>query len=234
MLHTGVKNHANAIRLERTSIDMKYLILTFLFIVPLSAVSEERKDLRDILIGMSITELPAERYKNYSCVSDGKTLDSLNDFKLCPSGDNGLYEVGLEFDTTGDERARTNEKLRGTKIVGHPVIVSILIEQSGLIQGLRAVTDPEARAYIKRQAYLLSRRFKSRYGGSNWECLEKKPEDEGNKPIGKMFIDHHCKKVLDDKVITVISKIYREPAQTGKEMINSSSLEIISTTVKPE
>ena len=111
------------------------------------------------------------------------------------------------------------------------MVLSLLIDQQGLIQGIRAYTDPAARAYLKRQAYLLSRRVKSHYGSANWECVDKKPEDDGNKPLGPVFIDQRCIKTFDDKIITVESKFYRTPDQTGKDYTNSSSMEIISQQI---
>ena len=151
---------------------MRTLILTLLFAVNFSIHAEtsemfpesNKTELRDISLGMHIENLPNNHFKNYICVNDKKGIDKLNNYKQCGSNKKGMYEVGLEFDTSDNEWAHNNESLEGTTVAGYPVILSILIDENSLIQGIRAFTDPEARSYLKRQAYLLSKRIKSHYG----------------------------------------------------------------------
>ena len=220
---------------------MKHLLLPFLFLTTFTVFSEStepftgsgKTELREISLGMHVKDIPGNRFKNYVCVGNGHSLNSLIDFKQCSPENYDLHEVGLEYDTSENEWAKINEKLAGTTIGGHPVILSLLIDQQGLVQGIRAYTDPSARAYLKRQAYLLSRRVKSHYGSTNWKCVDKKPEDDGNKPLGPVFIDQRCIKNFDDKRIIIESKFYRAPHQTGKEYTNSSSMEIISLLSSP-
>lgn len=237
-----MKNLANATNLEIINIAMKYFLLSFLALVSLPIASEtvepftgsNKTELREISLGMHVKDIPDNRFKNYSCASDSKELNNLTDFEQCSSDGHGLYEVGLQYDTSENEWAKINDKLAGTTIGGHPVILSIMITKQGLVQGIRAYTDPDARTYLKRQAYLLSKRVKSHYGTVNWECIDKEPGDGGNKKFGPVFIDQHCIKTFDDKKIVVESKFYRAPNQTGKEHTNSSTLEIFSLVPIPD
>ena len=221
---------------------MKYLLIPFLLLNSYLVASEpvepftgsSKTELREISLGMHVKDIPNNRFKNYICVGNVQSLNILINFKQCSPDSQDLYEVGLEYDTSENEWAKINEKLAGTTIGGHPVVLSILIDQQGLVQGIRAYTDPDARAYLKRQAYLLSRRVKSHYGTDNWECTDKKPGTDGNKPLGPVFVDQRCTKTFDDKRITVESKFYRAPNQTGKDYTNSSHMEIMSQLVLPD
>lgn len=214
----------------------RFIPITFIItFMPLSLVchAEEtstiklKKEIRDISLGMLVTELPAERYKDFTCVNPDKTLETLNNFEECPVDNLNLYEVRLKYDTSDNEWAQVNDRFKGTRISGHPVVLSILVNKNGVIQGLRAYTDPDASPFTKKQAYLLSGNIKMHYGNADWKCVEKQPGEDGNNPIGSIYIDQMCHKIIDDKRIKVGTKFYRNPNQKGKEYTNSSTLEII-------
>ena len=46
---------------------------------------------------------------------------------------------------------------------------------AGVVQGIRIVTDPEARMYLKKKAFLLGIRVMGRYGRDGWTCTEAEP-----------------------------------------------------------
>jgi hypothetical protein len=215
---------------------MQYFILSLLVLISQPSVAEtldlfphsNKTELRDISLGMHVKDIPANHFKNFICVNDNKELNSLSNFEECTTDKNGMHEVGLKFDTTGNEWAKANDNLAETTIAGHPVILSLLIDMKGLLQGIKAFTNPGAPGYTKRQSYLLSRRIQSHYGSDKWECIDKKPGAAGNKPIGRVYIDQHCIKTFNDKKITVESKLYRGPNQTGKEFTNLSAIEMIN------
>ena len=55
------------------------------------------------------------------------------------------------------------------------MIPSLLIDEQGVVQGLRIVTDPEARLYLKKKAFLFGIRVMGRYGRDGWTCTDGRP-----------------------------------------------------------
>jgi hypothetical protein len=47
--------------------------------------------------------------------------------------------------------------------LGHPAILSILVDDADLVQGIRIVTDPRADPMVRRGAFILRIRFKARF-----------------------------------------------------------------------
>lgn len=215
---------------------MRYFIFTLITLLSSSVFSEttdmfphsNKTELRDITLGMHINNVPENHFKNYICVNGHKELNRLINFEQCSNDNDALYEVGLEFDTSDNKWANGNDDLAGTTISGFPVVLSFLIDKQGLIQGIKAFTSPHAPGFKKRQAYLLASRVKSHYGSSNWECIDKKANTDGNKAIGPVFIDQQCTKSVDGKKIMTESKFYRAPGQKGKEFTNSTALEVFN------
>ncbi len=203
-----------------------------------AVVVERTKELRDISLGMHVSELPAKRYKDFTCGGPAKVpkkLKSLSEFLECSIDAHNIYQVWLKYDHSDNQWSEVGERFSGTKISGHPVNLSVLIDNEGVIQGLQAYTDPNASPFSKRQAYLLSANIKKRYGSSQWECIDETEADQGkHKAIGPVYIDQVCSKTIDDKRIIVKSKFYRssdDPIEKG--ITNSSSLVIISLKILP-
>lgn len=189
---------------------------------------KQKKEIRDISLGMNIEALPLERYKDFTCEDPNQILKTLNDFKECPAGPLNLYEVRLKYDTSANEWEQVNDRFKGTRISGHPVVLSILVDKKGLIQGIRAYSDPKASPFTKKQAYLLAVNIKRHYGHAGWECVERQANEAGNKPIGSIYIDYMCNKISNDKRVRIGAKFYRSPNQKGKDYTNSSTFEVIS------
>jgi hypothetical protein len=115
-------------------------------------------DLRDLRVGMAVDQLPAEGYVDLACGNDGGApgapLARWAEFYRCSPDAAGLHEVTFAF--AESPLAEIGERWEGTKVAGHPVIPSLLIDDQGVVQGIRIVTDPEARMYLKKKAFLLS------------------------------------------------------------------------------
>jgi hypothetical protein len=67
-----------------------------------------------------------------------------------------------------------------------------------VVRGIRIVTDPDARLYLKKKAFLFGIRVMGRYGRDGWACTEAAP-DAGKTPVGGMLIDRRCEKVFHDR-----------------------------------
>ncbi|HEX3209571.1 MAG TPA: hypothetical protein VHQ91_09345 [Geminicoccaceae bacterium] len=184
-------------------------------------------DLRDLRVGMTVAELPAEGYTGFACGRDGAkpgpALGGWAEFARCPADPNGLHEVAFAF--APSPLAPLGDRWEGTKVAGHPVIPSLLIDDRGVVQGLRIVTDPEARYYQRKAAYLFGIRVMGRYGRDGWQCIEAKP-GEGKAPIGGMFINRRCEKIFHDRRLILDTELYRAAGQEGQEYTDEARFEI--------
>jgi hypothetical protein len=66
------------------------------------------------------------------------------------SDPSGFHAIGFGYDpaTSGD----------GTIVAGHPAILTLLVDDAGVVGGLPPETDPKARLYIRKKAFLSARR----------------------------------------------------------------------------
>jgi hypothetical protein len=184
-------------------------------------------DLRDLRVGMAVDQLPAEGYVDLACGNDGgapgAALARWAEFTKCPPDAAGLHEVTFAY--AESRLAEVGERWEGTKVAGHPVIPSLLIDDQGVVQGIRIVTDPKARMYLKKKAFLLGIRVMGRYGREGWTCTEAKP-DAGRTPVGGVFIDRHCEKTFHDRHLILETALYRTAEQQGQEFTDETRLEI--------
>ena len=181
-------------------------------------------DLRDLRVGMRVAELPAEGYVDLACGGEpGVALASWAEFARCPQDPDGLREVTFAY--AESPLAELGDRWEGTKVAGHPVIPSLLIDEAGLVQGIRIVTDPDTRLYLKKKAFLLGIRVMGRYGLDGWTCRQSEP-GEGRTPVGGMFIDRHCEKVFHDRRLILETDLYRTAEQQGEEFTGATRLEI--------
>lgn len=186
-------------------------------------------DLRDLRVGMTVEELPGEGYQGFACGRNGgepgAALSGWQDFPRCAADQRGLHEVVFAYKESPLEPL--GDRWEGTKVAGHPVIPSLLIDDQGVVQGLRIVTDPEARLYLKKKAFLFGLRVMGRYGRDGWDCTDAAPG--ANQPVGGMLIDRHCEKLYDDRRLILETDLYRAPGQTGREFTGASRLEILNS-----
>jgi hypothetical protein len=180
-------------------------------------------DLRDLRVGMAVDQLPAEGYVDLACAGEGAALASWAEFAGCPADAAGLHEVTFAY--ARSPLAELGDRWEGTKVAGHPVIPSLLIDDAGVVQGIRIVTDPDARLYLKKKAFLLGIRVMGRYGRDGWTCTEAEP-GAGRTPVGGMFIDRHCEKTFHDRRLILETALYRTPGQQGQEFTDATRFEI--------
>lgn len=184
-------------------------------------------DIRDLRVGMNVAELPAEGYVDLACGSNGgepgTALGGWAEFERCPADAAGLHEVAFAF--APSPLAALGDRWEGTKVAGHPVIPSLLIDEAGVVQGIRIVTDPDARLYLKKKAFLFGIRVMGRYGRDGWTCTEAEAGD-GKTPVGGMLIDRRCEKIFHDRRLILETDLYRAADQQGREFTDATRLEI--------
>jgi hypothetical protein len=190
------------------------------------AWGQENGDLRDLRVGMSIGAIPPDEYVDLSCAGTNKqTIDGWSDFRKCPKTAAGLYAVGFRFNSRLNSLAKVNDAYDGTRVAGHPVALTVLIDEQGTVDALRIDTDPQARLFWRKKAYMLALAFKSRYGEDGWECRNREPA-EGQTAVGGVFIMEHCEKNAEGRQLLLDRSVYRGQGQPMNDFVNETHIEI--------
>jgi hypothetical protein len=189
------------------------------------AASRYSGDIRDLRLGLTAEAMP-EGYFDFACGTNGgppsRLLAGWSDFMRCQPEPSGLREVYVTFDDEWAQIARANpdvdlnwvHQFSGTVIAGFPVIASVLFDESGVVRGIRAVTDPRASVEKRSDAYLFSIPINRRFGAEGWVC-EDLPRAAGETEIGGMFVKRSCAKTLEGRELLIETHFYRRRGQTG-------------------
>jgi hypothetical protein len=192
-----------------------------------AAGAAEGNDLRDLRLGDTAQQLPVTGFTDFTCAdAPDKPLKDWSDYTACPADAQGLHAVGFKFDDSLNERARLNSANGGTKVGGHPVILTMLINDAGVAEGLRIVTDPHVPPYMRKKAFLLATQAKVQFGDDGWTCTSDHPS-AGEEPISDMFIKQSCEKITPTRHISMQTDLYRHPGDNLlKDMVNETRLTI--------
>ena len=190
-------------------------------LAPSPARAEEfgGNDLRDIRLGMAATELAESGYVDFYCAADPKhALAGWKDWRDCPAGPSGIRAIRFGYDPATSRD--------GTMVAGHPAILTALMDDSGHVAGLQIETDPKARLYIRKKAFLLGLQAKSRYGSDNWACTEGQPGAE-DQPVGGVYLRERCTKTVSGRSLIVERNLFRRPDQDIKSFVDETRIRIL-------
>ncbi len=160
----------------------------------------------DVKLGQPVTDVPDGATALIACGTNGGPmsipLKSFADWQQCPPEKSGLREVAFTYDDEKDYIARALELpyralSSGTSVYAHPVIVSVLVDDRGLAQGIRIVTDDRASDRDRRVAVALSRNFQARFTAWNLKCKDI-PMGDGEMKVGSSFIHQRCTGLAPD------------------------------------
>lgn len=196
-----------------------------------SALAQPAGDMRDLSVGLPAARLPTEGYFAFACGSNGGTplepIDDWSAFRQCaPDRATGLYEVYYEYDDEGDYTLRMladvvgdgervgMRQFYGTRVAGHPAVLSVLFDETGVAKAIRVVTDQRADVESRRNAYLLRVAIMNSYGHDGWTCIDI-PRAEGETPVGQFSVKARCEKVVGTRRMIVEAHLYRKAGQTG-------------------
>ncbi|KRR01968.1 hypothetical protein CQ12_14945 [Bradyrhizobium jicamae] len=175
-------------------------------------------DLRDIRLGMAATELAESGYADFSCAADPKrALTGWKDWRDCPAAASGTRAIRFGYDPSTSHD--------GTMVAGHPAILTLLIDDTGHVAGLQIETDPKARLYVRKKAFLLGLQAKSRYGPDGWVCTEGQP-DAGDQPVGGIYLKERCTKTISGRSLIVERNLFRRPDQDIKNFVGDTRISI--------
>jgi hypothetical protein len=194
-------------------------------VIAASAAAQEG-DLRDLRVGMSVDQIPAREYVDLSCAAaPGAKLAGWDQFRRCPADADGLHAVSFRFNEDLNALAQVNDKYEGTKVAGHPVVLTLRVAANGTVETLRIDTDPKARLFLRKKAHLLALIVRNRYGEDGWQCRTIEPSG-GETPVGGLLINEHCKKAAKGRTLLLDRALYRRPGQPQSDFVNETHLEI--------
>lgn len=199
--------------------------LLFALASALPAVADEN-DLREFRVGMGVDQMPRAGYLGLACVGNPeRKLENWQDYRQCPAQASGWHAVHFHYDEAANPLAKINGLYEGTKVGGHPVLLTALIGDDGQLKGMVIETDPAARLYLRKKAFLFGEQVKSRFGEAGWTCVSQEPAAD-QEPVGGLFINEHCEKVTSARRLTLDRSLFRLAGQKLNDFVSRSRLEI--------
>jgi hypothetical protein len=190
-------------------------------LVPAHAAAAQTNDLRDFRIGMPVSALPASGYGGLACAADPqKRLSAWNDYERCPASADGMRAIGFRY---GDDGPGGEDK---TQVAGHPVELALLIDNSGQVAGIRIDTDPHARLYLYKKAFLFALQVRARFGEEGWTCRQTAPAST-EQPVGGVFIHEHCEKTTESRRYLLDRELFRDPSKDLRDYTSATQLTIL-------
>jgi hypothetical protein len=181
-------------------------------------------EIHGLKLGLNAKTMSMDDWGDVACGSNGgpprQMLDSWADFKTCPPDSNGLHEVAGRFDDEDEYVAKAigdpsyAAQRTGTRVAGHPVILSALFDDDGVLRGIRFVSDPRGTPMERRMAHVLSAAVINRYGTEGWTCTDLPPAP-GETPVGGVFIKQNCAKITPERVMTLETRFLRKPGENA-------------------
>jgi hypothetical protein len=190
-----------------------------------AAAAQTRPDpgeIRGLRLGLDARKMSLAGFGEFACGSNGgpprAKIDGFADFAKCRAETNGLHEVYLRFDDEDEYIGKAIDddqftRKIGTRVAGHPVILSVLFDDGGTLRGIRFVTDPRTAPNERRMAHLLRIAAINRYGPEAWTCVDQPPA-AGETPVGGIFIKQKCRKTTAERDITIEARFLRKPGQS--------------------
>lgn len=187
----------------------------------------------DVNLGQPISQVPDSEVGEIACGTDGgpsgRPLASFADFMTCIPEASGLREVEFNYDDEQDYVAKALELeykflQGGTSVYAHPVVVSLLVDSSGVVQGRRIATDNRISDLVRRTAFTLINNFKARYSDWSLDCADI-PMKAGEQPVGTQFVHEICSgQSSDDSALVEIEASYLR--KRGQRALNQETQEV--------
>lgn len=185
--------------------------------------AQSRQRIFDVELGAHVSTLPSDEWVEPSCGTDGgppsTRLERFEDFAQCPVEERtGLREIWFIYDDEWEYIARAYRdpgeigRFSANRFYGQPIITSLLVDDAGLVQGYRVVTDPRAPNDVRLGAYLLQSVFKTLFANATWECVSLPMEDR-EEPVSGDFFKEDCVMAAADRFAVVQGRLMRKPGQ---------------------
>ena len=188
----------------------------------------DQGELRGLKLGLDAKTMSTDRWGEFACGSNGgpprQKIADWSEFGKCRAEESGLHEIYVRFDDEDEFVGRAIDdplyaaQRRGTRVAGHPVILSVLFDDGGILRGLRFVSDPRGDPGARRMAHLLRIAIINRYDPSGWNCSDF-PAASGESAVGGIFLKQRCEKVTPERRLMVEARFLRKPGQTDIDPI---------------
>jgi len=184
-------------------------------------------------LGGPVAKIPIRDLAEIACGTNGgppsRPLEKISDYLNCAPEEDGLREVYFSYDDEFEYRAKALELpteaslYAGTTVAGHPVVVSVLVDEKGELQGRRIITDSRAELRDRRRAASLASILKSRFG-EGWSCEDFEPQD-GEEPLSGVFINQACQQIDPAQgKLTLAVQYMRKKGQHGKDPVTGRAV----------
>jgi hypothetical protein len=226
VMRTGLTARATA-RRARVSQSCGVLVVLAAFFITAASNAQPRRDpgeIHGLKLGLKAAEMSTDTFGDLACGSNGgpprQPIDEWSEFRKCRPEPSGLYEVNARFDDEQEYIGRAiDDPLYaqghvGTRVAGHPVILSVLFDQDGVLRGIRMVSDPRASITERRMAHMLRLAVINRYDPDGWTCTDLPPAP-GETPVGGgVFIKQRCEKRTAERSLFLETHFLRKPGQS--------------------
>jgi hypothetical protein len=191
----------------------------------------------DLRLGQSIAAQPAPgEFRAFACGSNGgpprQRLAGWSDHMRCRPEPSGLHEVYFEYDDEYEYIARARDLPReiarwaGTTEAAFPVVVSALLDDTGVLAAIRIVTDPrpdhrndvtDAGMRKRADAHLFAQLMAARFGIEPGRDCKALAPAEGETAIGDIFVKQLCEltDVHNARRVILAANFFRKPGQSG-------------------
>ncbi len=176
----------------------------------------------DVKLGTPVGALPMNDFVDPACGTNGgppaKVLRSFEEFAQCAvEATTGLREIWFRYDDELEyvARARRSDimirQYSQNSLAGQPIITSLLVDDSGLVQGYRVVNDPRVESNTRLAAFGLADIFRG-IAGLGVVCTDL-PLAEGERPIDDWYMKQVCELKTDARVVRIEARRYYKPGQ---------------------
>jgi hypothetical protein len=223
----------SASRARRSSVAITALALLCGVVAAHAQPAPDPGEIHGLKLGLKADAMSTDTFGDLACGSNGGTprqmIDAWKDFRKCRPEQSGLYEVNARFDDQQDYIGRAIDDSMyaqgrvGTRVAGHPVILSVLFDRDGVLRGIRMVSDPRGAIMERRMAHMLRLAIINRYEPDGWTCTDFPPAP-GETPVGGgVFIKQRCDKQLPGRSLMVEAHFLRKPGQSDTNQATGES-----------
>ena len=198
--------------------------LLFAAIAAQAQTTDPQSEIHGLKLGLHADAMTLDDWGDLACGSNGgpprQKLDNWSDYRKCRPEPSGLHEVNARIDDEAEYIGKALDDPQyaaqntGTRVAGHPVILSALFDDDGVLRGIRFVSDPRASPAERRMAHLLKLDVMNHYGPDGWSCTDF-PAEPGETPVGGIFIKQRCTKTTAERAMTVEAHFLRKPGQNA-------------------
>jgi hypothetical protein len=205
----------------------------------------------DIKLGTPVGALPLDQFVDPACGTNGgppaRVLKGFDEFAQCTIEKTmGLREVWFRYDDEMEYvgRARRSDimvrQFQANSLAGQPIITSLLIDDTGLVQGYRIVNDTRVEGSTRLAAFGLADLFKG-IAGDGLTCTDLPPA-EGERPVDDWLVKQTCEKNEGSRMVRIESRRYYKAGQyaidpndnrlTENQFESSARLEVYRPSMK--